>query len=851
MTIGPYSVLSPIAKGGMGAIYLAEDTRLHRQVALKLLPAAGFQDAARVARFEQEARAASALNHPNIITIYDFGQSGEVYYIAAELIRGRTLREIIDYEKLPLSEIDAIAIQIAGALAAAQAAGIVHRDVKPENIMVRPDGYVKVLDFGLAMLREPAGGESTPPEDLTDAGTVVGTPRYMSPEQARGLPLDARTDLFSLGAVLYEMAAHRPAFPGETQADVVTSILNHEPPPLPGSRPEIAQWDAIVRKCLRKDRDLRYQTAQDLLADLREFQSRLQTLRPGISASRSRWLIGLAACIVLIAATVAYWTTRRPAAAFANSRFTRIPGSSAFTTGVLSGDGQYIAYVTVLPNGQRSLNVRLLSAPKAIELVPAGPVTYSALAFSPDGNYLYYVSRPVKPGELSTLFRTPVFGGRPAKLAGDVSGKIAVSPDGSVVAFVRRKEGEGTLSTVSSTGSGERQLLKRRADFPFQSIAWSADSGEIFFVEAVQAPANTDCRIFSVSREGGEPSLIAHPSRTFIYDLAPLPGNRGFLANAFDEDAGLQQIWYVSNTGLLRHISHDLSQYSGLSVSRDGRQILTSQVERFSELWMLDRDDPSSAHLISEPGRRYDSPTWSHDGSIIAGRFEAGNWILWAIQPNGTEGPLLPQSSSDLSPNACPDRDDIVFTSARKGPYAIWRVRPDGSGLKQLTPGHNDQYAQCVAGGTVLYWLLTGTRRTGMQVSVDGGSPSRSGALTSNQLVSPDGRLVLSPYTDTQTREHRVAVRTRDLSKTLATFPFGGRAAAAAWSPDSQGFADARGSVGAQEIWYQPIKGGSPRQLSHFGSDSIFDISWSPDGRRLVCTRGKFVSDLVLIKDLR
>jgi eukaryotic-like serine/threonine-protein kinase len=855
--IGPYRAVGLIGEGGMGEIYCAEDPRLGRQVALKLLPAPALQNSSSVQRFQQEARAISALNHPNIITIHDFGQTDGVYYIATELVQGSTLRAMMAGNKVSMPEILGIAIQIGSALAAAQAAGIVHRDIKPENIMVRPDGYVKVLDFGVAKLCERPNFLTSPAITLSIPGTLVGTVRYMSPEQARGLEIDSRSDLFSLGVVLYELANQRHPFHGDTAADVISSVLDREAPPFSKSSELSGQFEAIVRKCLRKERELRYQTAEDLLADLRQLKKDLET-SPGTAPipvretwTRRRRLLVVSAVLTVAAGVYGgvRWARLGGTDWYRASRLSRIPGSSLSSSGVLSPDGRYVAYVILAPNGNRSLNLRLLAAPSAIELAPAALVTYTALAFSEDGNYLYYVSQKAKSGTPPALFRAPVLGGAPQKVVDDVSGKIALSPDGSSLAFVRGTPGEGTLWIAAPDGSRQRELMHRRAHFPFYSIAWSVDSKEIFFVETQQSSAGMDCRIFSLRRGGGEPRQVARLGNNFIYDLVPLPDSSGFLANAFDSQAGLQQIWHVAHDGTMRHITHDLSQYQGLSATKDGHRILSNQVVRHSELWTVKRDDPASARQITEPGRRYDSPTWAHDGSIISVRSEPGNSMLWRIGADGTDRPLTQQSKGDIEPHACTDRNDVVFSSDKSGAYGIWRILPDGSGLKQLTAGANDRYAQCVAGGIVLYWVQTGNQKTGMQVPLDGGPATASGALTSNQLVSPDGRLVLAPYTDDQTHQRRMAVKTRDLSTTLGTFPYGGRTAA--WAPDSKGYADARGAGFAQEIWYQPAPQGEAKQLTKFGDDAIFDVSWSPDGQKLVCARGRFVSDLVLIENAK
>ena len=276
--VGPYTIVERLGSGGMGEVFLARDARLDRLVALKILPDYFVSDDARLRRFQREARAASALNHPNILTIHEVSQGGGIYYFATEFIDGYTIRELITHQELSLEDVLAIAEQIASALAAAHAAGIVHRDIKPENIMRRTDGLVKILDFGIAKLMEQELAEysaETQPglKAQTEAGLVMGTVSYMSPEQARGLPVDERTDVWSLGVVLYEMLAHRLPFKGATRMDTMVAILEREPAPLfqssETSRAPFRQLQSIVGKTLRKERSERYQTANDLLADLK------------------------------------------------------------------------------------------------------------------------------------------------------------------------------------------------------------------------------------------------------------------------------------------------------------------------------------------------------------------------------------------------------------------------------------------------------------------------------------------------------------------------------------------------------------------------------------------------------
>ncbi len=281
-----YEIRSLLGAGGMGEVYLAQDTQLDRQVALKILPEHLASDEQRMRRFVQEARAASSLNHPNIITIHEVGKSGSAHFIATEFIDGMTLRQLVNNRRMTLREIFDIVIQIASALTSAHAAGIVHRDIKPENIMLRSDGYIKVLDFGLAKLAEEAeeAGAHRPSDPdaptkttiKTDPGIVLGTALYMSPEQARGLAVDARTDLWSFGVVLFEMITKRKPFGGATPSDIIAAILEREPPQLARYVPNVpAELERIVSKTLAKDTEERYQTAKDLLIDLRRLKRQL------------------------------------------------------------------------------------------------------------------------------------------------------------------------------------------------------------------------------------------------------------------------------------------------------------------------------------------------------------------------------------------------------------------------------------------------------------------------------------------------------------------------------------------------------------------------------------------------
>ncbi|OLE55574.1 MAG: hypothetical protein AUG51_02550 [Acidobacteria bacterium 13_1_20CM_3_53_8] len=487
--LGRYEVVQKLGAGGMGEVYLVQDTRLRRPAALKLLPAKFTEDEGRLRRFEQEACAASALNHPNIITIHEVGEADSIHFLAMEFVDGETLRARMKRGGMTLREALNVAVQVAEALTAAHEAGIVHRDVKPENIMLRKDGYVKVLDFGLAKLAEQRGEvvdtqAPTLAKIETDPGTVMGTMQYMSPEQARGKEVDARTDIFSLGVVLYEMVAGRAPFEGETRSDLLVALLSQEPSHLSSFVEEVpAELERIVRKALRKDRDERYQTVKDMALDLKSLRRELEvgaelerslapgatrggrfstasgritastaldsaerteqgvqqqtsSIQPGASAKRRRvvWIASVLA--LLIFAGVAFglykfWGARKSKGQFAESlhnvKVTKLTNNGNAKTAAISPDGKYIVYA-MDEGGKQSLWLRQVTVASNIRLIPLADISYVGLDFSSDSNFIYYAAYNGR--EPAAVYKIPVIGGPPTKVAGDVRTFISISPDG-------------------------------------------------------------------------------------------------------------------------------------------------------------------------------------------------------------------------------------------------------------------------------------------------------------------------------------------------------------------------------------------------------------------------------------
>jgi len=879
MRIGGYEIASLLGAGGMGEVYRARDTRLGRDVAIKILSPRIAADRDAVLRFEREARALATLNHPNIAAIYDVIESSGQPALVLELVDGQTLADRIAVGSLSIDEAIGYAKQIADALDAAHEAGIVHRDLKPGNIRVTEDGRIKVLDFGLAKAIAAAAGDALDVEVAnsptitvhgTGQGVILGTAAYMSPEQARGKRIDKRTDIWAFGCVLYEMLTRRPAFAGETTSDVIAAIIERAPDLslLPPATP--AHVRRVIGRCLEKDPKRRLRDIADAREEV-DAPTAEATSSP--TSARLAWLVAAASIVALLSVVSAGLV--RPAPVESSSpRFSRIvpvtTGPARELGPAISPDGKWVAYISNL-RGQPDVWVKFLAGGEAANLTAAAGIDVTAttgisgLDISPDGTRIAVMAKTRGSAEAFSTWEIPApLPGVPRKLLDESFLGMRWASDGRQITFIRAGGAGGdALWVAEADGTKRREIIPANNGIHIHWPTWSRD-GFIYFMRTITTFSNLDqSEIYRIDSRGGEPSPVVTTLRRAMYPVAmPVGDGLIYAANPVGVELGLW--WRPSRGGDPQRLSFGTGDYTEPRISADGRTLVATRFELRQSLTRVALT-PVDFGLMTPVTDGYGGdldPSISPSGDrVVFSSSRAGDRHLWTARIDGADlRPLTSGNAQDDRPVFSPDGKQIAFTSDRGGRRGIWLIGSDGGTPRKVADVSPTGGLSWSPDGTrVVYAAGDGGWPGLWSVSVENGQVQRivtTGAV-SEPAWNPVRDLIayMEPATSgpSHTRLSFVDSAGQRQYQALPPAPAisgGFSNGMAAWSPDGRRLvAVSQNSNAAASIWIVDPDSATPfRKLAQLPvGPRIRGLSWTRDGAAVIIGQHDTTSDIVLL----
>jgi Tol biopolymer transport system component/predicted Ser/Thr protein kinase len=858
--LGPYRIEALLGKGGIGEVYQALDTKLNRPVAVKVL-SGDVADPAPRRRFQREAQIASSLNHPHILTVYDVGELDGRQYLVTEFVDGGTLNDWARASPRTWRSTVELLVGVADGLATAHTAGILHCDIKPGNILVAKNGYAKLADFGLAKLAE--GRERNLNRSImewrTREGAILGTIAYMSPEQASGKPLDVRSDIFSFGAVLYELFAGQRPFRGATDLEVLQAVIYGAPKPLGQDVPFGLR--IAIEKALEKDREERYQTMRDMVVDLRRAlrhtaggaaeQTATELAPPAPAKSRRAWLPWVAAVLALASAV---WVALRPVASIdnplANAQFTRLtdfPGTEM--DAAISPDGRFVAFLADR-DGPFDVFLTQVGTGRFVNLTQGnGPMlglSVRAVGFSGDGSEIWFLRETGGPIRIM-----PLMSGKPRIFLGRRSMNVAWTPDGSSLVYHTSDPGD-PLFVADGSGANARQIFIGRPDVHNHFPAWSPEGRWVYFVSG--NPIVNEMDLWRIPSTGGTPERLTRHNSFVAYPTPINPTTVLYVAR--DSSGAGPWLWALDvERKATRQISFGVEKYSSIAASADGRRLVATVGNPTANLWRI----PILDHVAGEsdvkpyplPSVRALMPRFGADALFYVSSHGGGDG-LWRFQNEEVLELWRGAGSAVLQPPAASaDGRKVAFVLRRNGNLRLHMETADGTESQDLAGTVSVRGAPCWSPDGK--WIVIGGKdgRGGglFKIPVDGGEAVRiANGPAANPVWSPDGTIIVYAGPNVAGQSPVLAVRPDGVQVEWPNITVQRDGERIRFLPSGKSLVYMQGQGQIQDFWILDIATKNTRQLAHLTTNATmrtFDIT--PDGKQIVFDRLRENSDIVLI----